>query len=79
MELDSVSGLIELKYVDFSYPSRPEVRILNNFSLTVPAGKTIALVGSSGSGKSTVVSLIERFYDPASGEKKKIETLFQFD
>lgn len=66
-ELDSVTGLVELKNVDFSYPSRPEVRILNNLTLTVPAGKTIALVGSSGSGKSTVVSLIERFYDPTSG------------
>uniref|UniRef100_A0A9I9CW60 ABC transporter domain-containing protein n=1 Tax=Cucumis melo TaxID=3656 RepID=A0A9I9CW60_CUCME len=68
LELESVSGLIELKNVDFAYPSRPDVRILNNFSLTVPAGKTIALVGSSGSGKSTVVALIERFYDPNSGE-----------
>ncbi|CAI0469184.1 unnamed protein product [Linum tenue] len=68
VELDSVTGLVELKNVDFSYPSRPDVRILNNFSLTVPAGKTIALVGSSGSGKSTVVSLIERFYDPESGQ-----------
>lgn len=68
LELESVSGLVELKNVDFSYPSRPDVRILNNFSLTVPAGKTIALVGSSGSGKSTVVSLIERFYDPSSGK-----------
>lgn len=68
LELESVSGLVELKNVDFSYPSRPDVRILNNFSLTVPAGKTIALVGSSGSGKSTVVSLIERFYDPMSGK-----------
>lgn len=67
LELESVSGQLELKNVDFSYPSRPEVRILSNFSLTVPAGKTIALVGSSGSGKSTVVSLIERFYDPTSG------------
>ncbi|KAH9734967.1 ABC transporter B family member 1 [Citrus sinensis] len=78
LELDSVSGLIELKHVDFSYPSRPEVRILNNFSLTVPAGKTIALVGSSGSGKSTVVSLIERFYDPTSGWKKKEGKLLLF-
>ncbi|KAK9061412.1 hypothetical protein SSX86_018593 [Deinandra increscens subsp. villosa] len=68
IELDSVSGLVELKNVNFSYPSRPEVKILNNFSLSVPAGKTIALVGSSGSGKSTVVSLIERFYDPTSGQ-----------
>ncbi|KAJ0550342.1 putative ABC transporter, P-loop containing nucleoside triphosphate hydrolase [Helianthus annuus] len=67
IELDSVSGLVELKDVNFSYPSRPDVKILNNFSLSVPSGKTIALVGSSGSGKSTVVSLIERFYDPTSG------------
>lgn len=66
-ELDSVTGLVELRNVDFSYPSRPDVRVLNNFPLTVPAGKTVALVGSSGSVKSTVVSLIERFYDPISG------------
>ncbi|KAJ0027161.1 hypothetical protein Pint_35702 [Pistacia integerrima] len=70
LELDSVTGLVELKNVNFSYPSRPDVRILNNFCLNVPAGKTIALVGSSGSGKSTVVSLIERFYDPSSGTKQ---------
>ncbi|CAN4117115.1 unnamed protein product [Withania somnifera] len=68
LELDTVSGQLELKNVDFSYPSRPEIKILNNFNLIVPAGKTIALVGSSGSGKSTVVSLIERFYDPTSGQ-----------
>ncbi|CAA2995558.1 ABC transporter B family member 1 [Olea europaea subsp. europaea] len=68
LELDSVTGQVELKNVDFSYPARPEIQILHNFSLTVPAGKTIALVGSSGSGKSTVVSLIERFYDPTSGQ-----------
>ncbi|KAJ0800546.1 putative Type 1 protein exporter [Helianthus annuus] len=67
IELDSVSGLVELKDVNFSYPSRPDVKILNNFSLSIPSGKTIVLVGSSGSGKSTVVSLIERFYDPTSG------------
>ncbi|NP_001288986.1 ABC transporter B family member 1 [Brassica rapa] len=68
VELESVTGLVELKNVDFSYPSRPDVKILNDFTLSVPAGKTIALVGSSGSGKSTVVSLIERFYDPTSGQ-----------
>src|ERR1044072_9377154 len=68
LELESVTGLVELKNVDFSYPSRPEDVILNNFSLNVPPGKTIALIGSSGSGKSTVVSLIERFYDPSSGK-----------
>nr|XP_004494063.2 ABC transporter B family member 1-like [Cicer arietinum] len=68
LELETVTGLVELKNVNFSYPSRPEVLILNDFSLNVPAGKTMALVGSSGSGKSTVVSLIERFYDPTSGQ-----------
>ncbi|GFY93311.1 ATP binding cassette subfamily B1 [Actinidia rufa] len=68
LELASITGQVELKNVNFSYPSRPEVTILRNFSLTVPSGKTIALVGSSGSGKSTVVSLIERFYDPTSGQ-----------
>ncbi|XP_019241446.1 PREDICTED: ABC transporter B family member 1-like, partial [Nicotiana attenuata] len=68
LELDSVSGQLELKDVKFSYPSRPDIKILDNFNLIVPAGKTIALVGSSGSGKSTVVSLIERFYDPTSGQ-----------
>jgi len=68
LELESVTGLVALKNIDFAYPSRPDARILNNFSLNVPAGKTIALVGSSGSGKSTVVSLIERFYDPNSGK-----------
>ncbi|XP_051130267.1 ABC transporter B family member 1 [Andrographis paniculata] len=68
LELQTITGQLELKNVDFSYPSRPEIQILNDFSLNVPAGKTIALVGSSGSGKSTVVSLIERFYDPTSGQ-----------
>ncbi|XP_021770572.1 ABC transporter B family member 1-like [Chenopodium quinoa] len=68
IELESVTGQIELKNVEFAYPSRADVKILNNFSLSVPSGKTIALVGSSGSGKSTVVSLIERFYDPTEGQ-----------
>lgn len=67
-EPSAVIGLVEMKNVDFAYPSRPEVLVLRNFSLSVPAGKTLALVGSSGSGKSTVVSLIERFYDPTSGK-----------
>ncbi|KAI3917156.1 hypothetical protein MKX01_003605, partial [Papaver californicum] len=66
LELNSVTGHIELKNVVFSYPSRPDVKILCDISLNVQPGKTIALVGSSGSGKSTVVSLIERFYDPTS-------------
>jgi len=72
VELESVTGRVEMRGVDFAYPSRPDVPILRGFSLSVPAGKTIALVGSSGSGKSTVVSLIERFYDPSAGISLKL-------
>lgn len=51
----------------FTYPSRPDVPILKGLSLSFAAGTTSALVGASGSGKSTIVSLVERFYDPAAG------------
>jgi ATP-binding cassette subfamily B (MDR/TAP) protein 1 len=67
--LDEVHGNIEFKEVAFSYPSRPDVMIFRDFSLFFPAGKTAAVVGGSGSGKSTVVALIERFYDPNQGEQ----------
>lgn len=60
-------GELELQHVVFAYPNRPEVKVFNNFCLGIPAGKTVALVGESGSGKSTVVGLIERFYDPLEG------------
>ncbi|KAH6761970.1 P-glycoprotein 20 [Perilla frutescens var. hirtella] len=64
----NVYGSIELKNVDFSYPTRPEVLVLSNFSLRVNGGQTIAVVGVSGSGKSTIISLIQRFYDPVAGQ-----------
>lgn len=70
LTFESVEGLIELRNVDFSYPSRPDVLIFKNFSLAISPGKAVAIVGSSGSGKSTVVSLIERFYDPIAGKKR---------
>lgn len=66
--LTEVNGNIEFKEVSFSYPSRPDVLIFKEFSIFFPAGKTVAVVGGSGSGKSTVVSLIERFYDPNQGQ-----------
>ncbi|KAG1881998.1 P-loop containing nucleoside triphosphate hydrolase protein [Suillus tomentosus] len=67
---EKVIGEITLEDVKFSYPSRPDVHIMKGLSINFPAGKTAALVGASGSGKSTIVSLIERFYDPSSGSVK---------
>lgn len=66
--LQNVSGEVEFKSVEFAYPSRLENPVFVNFNLRVPSGRTVALVGSSGSGKSTVVALLERFYDPLGGE-----------
>ncbi|KAJ3360668.1 GTPase-activating protein [Kappamyces sp. JEL0680] len=65
---EAVKGRIELKDVEFTYPARPDVPILKKLSLTVEPGQTVALVGQSGSGKSTIVQLVERFYDPSAGE-----------
>ncbi|KAI5078855.1 hypothetical protein GOP47_0006526 [Adiantum capillus-veneris] len=79
LRLPNVYGTIELRNVDFRYPSRPEQMVLNSFSLKVTGGQTVAIVGASGSGKSTVIALIERFYDPVSGQVmldgKDIKTL----
>lgn len=65
--LSHVEGHIELRKVCFSYPSRPDI-IFQDFDLSIPAGKTVAIVGHSGSGKSSIISLIERFYDPSAGK-----------
>ncbi|KAL2523464.1 ABC transporter B family member 15 [Forsythia ovata] len=66
--LQNVMGEVEFKHIEFSYPSRPESIIFKDFNLRIPAGKTVALVGGSGSGKSTVIALLQRFYDPLCGE-----------
>jgi ABC-type multidrug transport system fused ATPase/permease subunit len=60
-------GQIEFDNVSFNYPSRPDFNVLQGISFTADAGQTVALVGSSGSGKTTIASLILRFYDPTGG------------
>ena len=65
--LDRVEGTIRIENIRHIYPSRPKVVVMDNVSLDIPAGKTTALVGASGSGKSTIVGLIERFYEPVGG------------
>jgi len=73
----SLKGHIEFKNVHFTYPSRPDTEILKGISFQCHSGQTIALVGASGSGKSTIVQLLERFYEKSEGEiwidGKKIE------
>ena len=59
---------IEFRDVDFHYPTRKTVQILNKFNLKIERGQTVALVGSSGCGKSTCIQLIQRFYDPEDGK-----------
>lgn len=62
-----MSGKIEMKNVDFAYPSRKETPILIQFCLEVKAGTSIGLVGKSGCGKSTIIALIQRFYEVERG------------
>ncbi|KAJ8542935.1 hypothetical protein K7X08_005458 [Anisodus acutangulus] len=62
-----IRGRVELKRVFFAYPSRPDQLIFRGLSLKISAGTTVALVGQSGCGKSTIIGLIERFYDPDKG------------
>jgi ABC-type multidrug transport system fused ATPase/permease subunit len=62
-----LSGDVEFKNINFTYPSRDTMQVLKSVSLSAKKGETVALVGSSGSGKSTIVSLLLRFYDPNEG------------
>ncbi len=64
---EPVTGQIVFDKVTFQYPTRPQISALSDFSLTVEPGETVALVGASGAGKSTVFQLLSRFYDPQQG------------
>ncbi|XP_073681406.1 bile salt export pump [Garra rufa] len=66
-KLDKVKGDLEFHNVTFHYPSRPEVKILDQLNLQVKTGETTAFVGPSGAGKSTAIQLLQRFYDPKEG------------
>ncbi|TAQ87320.1 hypothetical protein B7494_g4368 [Chlorociboria aeruginascens] len=65
--IENLKGDIELQNIDFSYSARSSVKVLDNLSIKFEAGKTTALVGASGSGKSTIVGLLERWYSPSQG------------
>uniref|UniRef100_A0A670JSL6 Bile salt export pump n=1 Tax=Podarcis muralis TaxID=64176 RepID=A0A670JSL6_PODMU len=80
---DNFRGSIEFLNCKFTYPSRPNVQVLNGLSVSVKSGQTLAFVGSSGCGKSTSVQLLERFYDPEEGrvlidghDSKKVNVRF---
>ncbi|CAF1466644.1 unnamed protein product [Adineta ricciae] len=67
LKKDNLVGEIHFSNVHFCYPSRPDIKVLHNLSFDIKHGQTIALIGSSGSGKSTCIQLLQRFYDLNSG------------
>ncbi|KAL6729433.1 hypothetical protein Aduo_000485 [Ancylostoma duodenale] len=67
LEKPEIAGAVEMNSVNFAYPSRPTEEVLKNVNLKVKSGETVAFVGASGAGKSTIVSLMQQFYTPSSG------------
>ena len=66
--LTKVDGDIQFRHVNFAYPTRPDLPVLQDINLDIRPGQIVAVVGASGSGKSTIAGLMQRFYDPSSGE-----------
>jgi len=65
---EQCSGTVEFSNVQFSYPNRRTVKVMNDVCLKVEKGQTIALVGQTGCGKSTTIQLLERLYDASAGK-----------
>lgn len=61
-------GKLDLNNAQFHYPTKPDVQVLNGVDIAIPENKVIAFVGASGCGKSSVMKLLQRFYDPQTGE-----------
>lgn len=74
---DNFQGQIDFVDCKFTYPSRPDMQVLNGFSVSVSPGQTLAFVGSSGCGKSTSIQLLERFYDPDQGKVVSNANVFE--
>lgn len=62
-----IKGNVDLKNISFNYPTRPNTKVLSGLSLSIKSGQTVALVGYSGCGKSTIIALLERFYNENKG------------
>ena len=65
---DTVTGAITFENVHFAYPARPETAALSGLNLSISAGETVAIVGPSGAGKTTIIQMLQRFYDPDQGQ-----------
>lgn len=75
LQQQDVRGNIEFRNVEFTYPTRPDSKVLQGLNLHIKPNQVTALVGASGCGKSSCIGLIERWYDPAAG-KNIVYTLF---